>query len=116
MSISKNQLPELHLVMTPEKLKVHVQHQFERLRDLGVFKVSKDLCEAVLSPEGYYHDIDSPMVQDILIDLQYEGLLNLAYYDTNYLRLKDKQEQAETTHHVEVGKISALKKKNQKKL
>ena len=111
MNYSKNQPPELLLVMTPEKLKTHIRKNFERLRDIGMFKVSKELCETILSPEGYYYDIDSPVVQDILIDLQYEGLLNLAYYDTNYLRLKDKQEQVETTHHVQVGKISALKKK-----
>ena len=115
MTVLKNPPPELHLVMTPEKLKIHVRSQLERLREVGHYKVTKELCEAILSPQGYYHDIDSPLVQDIFIDLQYQGLLNLAYYDTNYLRLKDKQEQAESAHTVQVGKINALKKNRAEK-
>jgi hypothetical protein len=46
---------------------------------------SRDMTIVILCPRGFWNDIDSPIVQDVLILLRDEGLLNLVYREDIYL-------------------------------
>lgn len=98
------------LTMPKPRLKMWALSKFEALRACGIVKVPRDLCELVFNPPDHFHDVDSPLVQDILIEFQDEGLLHLVYYEHFYVRLKSIDEQKETaTVHADVGRIKAMK-------
>lgn len=50
---------------------------------------SRDMLEHIICPRGYWHDVDSPLVQDVLIGLRDEGLVNLVYRDHCYISFNE---------------------------
>ena len=48
-------------------------------------KFPRLMLENFLCPRGYWHDLDSPMVQEVLISLRDEGLVNLVFREETYV-------------------------------
>lgn len=46
---------------------------------------SRLTLENILCPRGYWHDLDAPFVQEVLIDLRDEGLVNLVFREETYI-------------------------------
>jgi len=63
------------------------------LRELVAFfppglpqKFTREMFEHILCPRGYWHDLDSPLVQEVLIGLRNEGLVDLVFRDECYIQ------------------------------
>ena len=48
-------------------------------------KFTREMLEHILCPRGYWHDLDAPMVQEVLIELRNEGLVDLVFRDECYI-------------------------------
>lgn len=103
--------PEVFLVMPKDKLKAHLRQTLETLRQGNIRKFSREACQELICPSSYWHDLDSPEVQDIFIELQESGLVTLAYFEHFYLYVKStEEERAEMPLQIETGRIARLKK------
>jgi hypothetical protein len=73
--------------MPREELAAYLRQIFAFFPEALPQRFSRMMLENILCPRGYWHDLDAPLVQEILIDLRDEGLVELVFRDESYVVL-----------------------------
>ena len=73
------------LSFTRNELKDYLRQIIAFFPDNLPQKFSRPMLENILCPRGYWHDLDAPFVQELLMDLRDEGLVHLVFREDTYL-------------------------------
>ena len=73
--------------MDRDSLKKMLRAGFKRFFSEGMSKWSQRDLHGAINPLGEKHEVDEPQVQEILKELEQEGLIKLKYEDEFYLEV-----------------------------